>query len=129
MSKAEEWLFFAESDLKVADVILNEGIYNEVCFHAQQAVEKSFKAILDKNDQDIPKIHNLLPLLKKAEKYQPEIEQFLEACKFLTQFYTPTRYPDMLVGSLEESLPSKEEAERAVKYAGEIFNFVKEKIK
>lgn len=75
MSKAEEWLFFAESDLKVADVILNEGIYNEVCFHAQQAVEKSFKAIL---------------------------------------FIPPTRYPDMLVGSLEESLPSKEEAERAV---------------
>lgn len=32
------------------------------CFHAQQCVEKSFKAVLEKNGSDVPKTHDVVRL-------------------------------------------------------------------
>ncbi len=40
------WLIFAEEDLKVAEIVLREGLYNQACFHAQQCAEKALKAAL-----------------------------------------------------------------------------------
>lgn len=42
----EEFLIFAEEDLKSARVLLKEGIFNQVCFHSQQVVEKSLKSFI-----------------------------------------------------------------------------------
>lgn len=33
---AKRWLTFAAEDLRVAEVTMPEGLYNQVCFHAQQ---------------------------------------------------------------------------------------------
>jgi HEPN domain-containing protein len=40
---AEQWLAFAHQDLRMAEMALAEGIYNQTCFHAQQCVEKVIK--------------------------------------------------------------------------------------
>jgi HEPN domain-containing protein len=41
------WLEFAEVDLKAARSLLDEGsLSSVVCFHAQQCVEKSLKALI-----------------------------------------------------------------------------------
>jgi HEPN domain-containing protein len=37
------WIAFARRDVQAADVLQHNGIYEESCFHAQQAVEKSLK--------------------------------------------------------------------------------------
>jgi HEPN domain-containing protein len=37
----ERWLIFARENLVVARIVLDEGIYNQACFHAQQCVEKA----------------------------------------------------------------------------------------
>lgn len=34
------WCAFAENDLETAEVLIREEIWNQVCFHAQQSVEK-----------------------------------------------------------------------------------------
>ena len=34
----ERWLVFAREDLCMAELALAEGIFNQVCFHAQQCV-------------------------------------------------------------------------------------------
>ena len=39
----EHWLIFAHQDLRMAELALDEGIYNQVCFHSQQCVEKAIK--------------------------------------------------------------------------------------
>lgn len=36
----DRWLEFARQDLQMAVLALDEGIYNQVCFHSQQRVEK-----------------------------------------------------------------------------------------
>jgi HEPN domain-containing protein len=42
----EVWLQHADADLLSAKVLLREGIFNMVCFHSQQVVEKLFKALI-----------------------------------------------------------------------------------
>jgi len=42
MNAAEQWLKFVNDDLRSAEILLREAIFKMVCFHSQQAVEKSF---------------------------------------------------------------------------------------
>ena len=42
---SDRWLIFAEEDLRIAELALPHGIYNQVCFHAQQCAEKAIKDI------------------------------------------------------------------------------------
>lgn len=125
MDNSTDWLLFAETDLRGAKLLLQENITNLACLHAQQAVEKCLKSVLSKYEQEIPKIHNLLPLLEKTKSYVPDINQFTEACEFLTQFYIPVRYPDIITGSLAEKFPTTEDAKQTVEYAEDIFKFTK----
>ncbi len=53
---AELWLSYALDDLQSARVLLNEKIFNMVCFHSQQAVEKLFKAFIAIHHQEIPSL-------------------------------------------------------------------------
>lgn len=60
----EEWLLHARSDFKLAGLGLNEDILSEqICFHAQQAVEKAIKAVLLFYKIDFPFTHDLQELL------------------------------------------------------------------
>jgi len=44
---AKGWLRKADSDLATARLVLSgPGPYDTACFHAQQAIEKSLKAVL-----------------------------------------------------------------------------------
>jgi len=59
-----DWLRYAYSDLELARVsrppkVLFEGL----CFHAQQAVEKAMKAVLIAKGIPPPKTHNIRTLL------------------------------------------------------------------
>ena len=62
-----EWIKKAEGDLAIAGRELRvrkSPVYDAVCFHSQQCAEKYLKAILQENEREIPKIHNLIELLK-----------------------------------------------------------------
>ena len=63
----EIWLKYASDDLQSAEVLLKEGIYNMVCFHSQQAIEKLFKSFIATYFEEIPRIHNLIRLHKICE--------------------------------------------------------------
>jgi len=63
---AREWLMRAESDLKAAAFLMKMGSTcptEVVCFHAQQCVEKYFKAPLVLEQRDFPKTHDLARLV------------------------------------------------------------------
>ncbi len=123
-----DWIFLAESDLKAARVVLREEIYHTACFHAQQAIEKSLKAILRHRQKNVPKTHSLAKLAHDVEK-SGNIGLNEDDLMFVDQFYIPTRYPDALPGSLPEGLPLKDDAEKATHIAEEIFTTVQESIK
>lgn len=124
----KDWLFMASLDLKSARASLKDKIYSSVCFHAQQATEKSLKALLLHFEKEVIKTHDLLLLLTKANKYEKELKKFKKPVAFLNKFYIPTRYPDAFPGSLPEGLPKKEEALKSLKNAKEILVFISKKL-
>jgi HEPN domain-containing protein len=59
-----EWLKKAKDDLDVIKEIKDKKhLTNMVAFHAQQAIEKSLKAIIDEFDLGFVKIHQIERLL------------------------------------------------------------------
>jgi len=104
MREADRWLEFARQDIRIAELAISEGLYNQVCFHSEQCVEKVLKAWLAEKGKRIPRTHSmadLLPLISAAV-----LEDMAEEILLLDRFYIPTRYPDALPGSLEEGLPN-----------------------
>jgi len=121
----EIWQQHAADDLKSAEVLLGAMIYNMVCFHAQQAVEKILKALLAAANQPIPRIHNLVRLRRLVEDalgYTLEIDE--EALMFLNDVYLDSRYPADL-GILPAGLPDAEDAQRAYDSAFKLHDLIK----
>jgi HEPN domain-containing protein len=108
MTAPQQWLKFAEDDIRSAEVLLPEGIFNIVCFHCQQAVEKSLKAFLRQYQDSVPYIHILEELCVRCAKLDASFAKFRLECKDLDAFYQPTRYPEAPTGSLPEGTPTKD---------------------
>ena len=109
---AERWLAFAREDLRVAEVVLEEGIYNQVCFHAQQCAEKALKGALVHVGHVPPRTHSITDLLQLLPAgWFAEREQDIVG---LDDYYIPTRYPDALPGMLPNGLPGRADAEEAL---------------
>ncbi len=128
MSAAQDWLKFAWDDLRSAEILIEENIFNMVCFHAQQGAEKSLKAFLRQHENKVPFIHILEELCERCTRIDPAFSRFRESCVAMDIFYQPTRYPEAPAGSLPEGLPNREQAESALQDAKEIFKFVSDQL-
>jgi HEPN domain-containing protein len=118
MSAPERWYSFAEEDLRMSELALEEGLHNQTCFHAQQCVEKALKALLVAVEPDSPppRTHSVADLLKKlpariATRLPPGLASSMDA------FYLPSRYPDSLPGSLPDANPTAAQARDALRLA------------
>ena len=111
----EQWLAFARQDLRMAELAFAEGIYIQVCFHAQQCAEKAIKGWLEQEGQAPPRTHRMADLLTLLPSdLMGELD---EALRLLDRFYIPTRYPDALPGTLPEGLPGLQDAQEALDVA------------
>jgi len=123
--KSADWLFFADADLKTAKAAFKEKIYHNACFHCHQVLEKSFKAILVRHDQSVPKTHSLSTLFTASAKKENLSEMTEAEVLFMDRFYFPTRYPDTLPGNLPEGLPQKDDAAKAFAVAEKTLTLIK----
>jgi HEPN domain-containing protein len=122
--ESEQWLFFARQDLRVAELTLDEGIYNQTCFHSHQCVEKTLKAALYNNGMLPPRTHTITDLIRLLpDELRSKMSSSLAQ---LDDFYIPTRYPDAAPGSLAEGLPGYPEANEALTQAQETLNKVEQ---
>jgi HEPN domain-containing protein len=115
MNGAESWLHFAGEDLRVAELAMVDGLYNQVCFHAQQCVEKSLKGWLAHRGENVPRTHRMADLLNLLPN--DLIGGLEDRLYSLDQFYIPTRYPDAIPGSLPSDLPGEQDAREALESA------------
>lgn len=68
--QVENWLDAASDDIRLIEKIgEDESLTNMIAFHAEQAVEKSFKAVLEQYESKVPRIHNIIKLKELIEKY------------------------------------------------------------
>lgn len=90
---AEDWLRYAKSDLELARIEKPEGVLLEnLCFHAQQAAEKTLKAVLIFLEIDFPRTHNIRTLLDLLPE-GIDVPQEVEESAILTDYAVESRYP------------------------------------
>lgn len=110
--ETEEWLKIALEEYKSAMILFEKRLYRMVCYHAQQTVEKIFKAILTERDVDFARTHNILDLRNAAKRLGYEIELTDEDSVFLNSIYR-SRYPSGL-GLIPTGEPKKKDAKKAI---------------
>lgn len=93
---AAGWLRKADSDLRAAELVLSAGgPYDTACYHAQQAIEKSLKAVLAHRGVAIPRTHNLEDLAQSAVDVNPTLALDIDRLADITPFAVELRYdPD-----------------------------------
>jgi len=118
-----EWVKKAEGDFLTTGRELRarkSPNYDAVCFHAQQCAEKYLKAVLQENDKQIPKIHNLVELMILCEEVDPSFEMLRADLVTMERYSVRTRYP----GETAE----KEDARSAYAAAVTVRKFVRQKL-
>jgi HEPN domain-containing protein len=103
------WVYKAEEDYRAALTLARkrkDPVPDNVCFCAQQCVEKYLKAFLVHHRKGFPKTHDLAELLKISLVVDPLLEVIRPDIRELLPYAVAFRYPG------EEA--TKEESQRAI---------------
>lgn len=124
----EEWLKAAGDDLKVIGKIgSDEHLTHMIAFHAQQSIEKSFKAVIEEHEIEAIKIHNLERLFELVRPYIiMDVDPML--IEILDKLYIDARYPGDL-GLLPNGKPTLERAEKFLVFAKTVHETIKTQLK
>jgi HEPN domain-containing protein len=89
----EDWLRYARSDLALSGAARTPDIlYETLCFHAQQAVEKSLKAVLIHYGAPFSRTHNIRTLIEQLTPHCGIPESVSESAG-LSDYAVALRYP------------------------------------
>ena len=114
-----DWLTRAKQDLRAAEVLLPEEIWNLVCFHSQQTVEKCLKGLIVRRDHITPPREHTID--KLYTELPPEwFDDMTADLNYMSKFYTDTRYPNAVAGELPDHPVGKNDADRALNIAREV---------
>jgi len=92
----EEWIAKADADFGTASreaAVVDHTNHDAVCFHAQQCVEKLFKAAMIAAGHTPPRLHDLAVLSRMLEDLVPGWSWPDEEMRFLTRAAVEYRYP------------------------------------
>ena len=114
-----EWIVLADQDEASARFLLGMRPMplEVICFHCQQSVEKSLKALMAKHGMEIPRTHDLLELLDLIVSLAPNAASLESMLLNLNDFSVVVRYPSHV--SLEE-----QDAIKALEDVNTIRNFL-----
>lgn len=93
---SKQWIASATDDLDtIKEIIGIEHLSNIVAFHCQQCIEKSFKAVLEEYEQDVPRVHDLTKLYGQINKIK-DFKFDEDVLDILSSIYIDARYPSEL---------------------------------
>jgi len=123
--KVDEWMKRARSNMAYvkAGKISTELLYEDLCFNAQQAVEKALKGLCIMHGINFPRTHNiefLIEILKKGGVIIPPREK---KARLLTDYAVTARYP----GGSEPV--TKKEYQKAFKITDCVLRWVEQELK
>jgi len=95
LEKAKAWMKRAKSNLAraKAGLVSPEILYEDLCFDAQQAVEKALKSLCILNEIIFPKTHDIAYLIELLEERNVAVPEEVQKAKSLTDYAVETRYP------------------------------------
>lgn len=120
---AAAWIASALADLKSIEHLKDdEFLTHIVAFHAQQCVEKCFKAFLETRTDEVPRIHSTLKLFAMV-KDELKCDLDTDLLTDLDALYIDARYPGDL-GLLPDGKPTLANAHEFYDLARKIFNII-----
>ena len=118
-----EWLKSAAMDIEnIAQIIDLEHLTPVAAFHAQQCVEKCFKAILEEHSKKVPKDHSTLRLYGLVKELIP-VAVDISVLTDLDDLYIESRYPGEL-GLLPGGKPTLADVREFYEVAKNIYDQV-----
>ena len=112
----------AERDIMNVDTLLSSPKYPEnlmydiVCFHVTQAVEKFLKSYIIFNKKTVKKIHDLDMLHKIAMEIDGSFLEIMDSCLSLNEYVKNIKYDD-------EIIISKQDISDIIKFMQKIIDF------
>ncbi|WP_027370125.1 HEPN domain-containing protein [Desulfovermiculus halophilus] len=124
-----EWFQAAYDDILIIEEIIDkEYLSHIVAFHAQQAIEKSFKAVLEEYTDNVPKIHQLERLSSLVSScLDIEFDEENDFFEELDKLYIDARYPGEF-GLLPQGKPSLDDAKRFYDLAHGLYDFLQDRL-
>jgi HEPN domain-containing protein len=119
-----EWLTAADDDLSAMKLIITDtGLTHIVAFHAQQAIEKTLKSVIEEFELGNHKSHSIKTLIGIiSDHIDIKIEEEIIAA--LESLYIESRYPGSL-GLLPEGKPTIDDAKMYLDTARQILTQVR----
>ncbi len=95
LEAANTWLKRAKSNMARAKAgrVSSEILYEDLCFDAQQAVEKALKSLCVIHEIVFPKTHDIAYLIELLEEKNVTVPEEGQNAKILTGYAVETRYP------------------------------------
>ncbi|HEY9868241.1 MAG TPA: HEPN domain-containing protein, partial [Candidatus Obscuribacterales bacterium] len=93
VENTRDWIRVARDDLRIAELLLQQEMFDQCLFHCQQSVEKALKALLTWHDEPVPRSHALPDLGACCLRLAPSIMPELRASYELARWAVDGRYP------------------------------------
>jgi len=122
VERSKDWLDEAVGDLEHARKDEEGGFHNWACFSAQQAAEKSIKAVFQKMGAEAWG-YSVADLIRELNKKHSVPENLFNVSLELDKTYIPTRYPNAHPSGSPRSRYTRDEAKRLIGYAERIVKF------
>jgi len=123
LESPEDWLRRAESNLiRAKQPKPEEVLWEDLCFDAQQAAEKSLRALLLSHKIPFRFVHDIAELLTVAERNGIILPEEVGAAAELSDYAKEARYP----GPMEPV--SEDEYQEGVKVAATVVSWVETRI-
>jgi len=123
-----DWLEEALDDYATAEDLYKLGRYSKACYFSHQACEKAVKALMIRKLGRYEALHSVAELLRRASTAVESLSELVLKADYLDRFYIPTRYPNAWPRGAPYKHYTREDAERALEYAREVIERVKEEI-
>jgi HEPN domain-containing protein len=125
LSSSAQWFHYAQADMRAARLLRDASEHPAACFHAQQAVEKSFKGLLSIVGE-VKKSHSISEMVKIVKNSGYDSNNVIPPAGKLDRYYIATRYPDALPGSNAQDVFDAQDANDAIGIAEQTIKILSE---
>jgi HEPN domain-containing protein len=126
-NETKAWIDYADENLKSAEVLLQNGLFNACLQNIQQAAEKHLKSLLIEKGTGLIKSHSIRQLIHALAEHQITITMSEDEIDLIDSIYLPSKYPLMSV--LPKFLPDKKLCEKCINIAFQIKSSVLDLLK
>ncbi|MBM3941614.1 MAG: HEPN domain-containing protein [SAR202 cluster bacterium] len=100
LETAKRWLAQAEHSLNATRILMDNGLWSDVCFHAEQTAQLALKAVLFGRGRRFVNIHSIRALVLECSQGDPACQLKQECYRRADDSLIQECYRSIVAGSL-----------------------------